>query len=522
MDYNRNSLELLYRVSRELADTLDLQQVVTQVLSLSVKYAGAERASLILVDEHQQPTNAALIINGQLIQPDLDEMALTLENGLAGWVMRNREYALLLDTSKDDRWLKRPDDEKNQSGAKSAIGIPLLAHDKLEGVMTMVHGKPNQLDEADAELLRAIASQAGIAVKNARLHQSLEIAHQRYRNLFNHSIDSIFITALDNRIIEVNQQAALTTGFSMLQLCKMNMDQVHMIQEHEEIRELAKRPLDSLVSYESEIKGAEEKSIPVEVNVQGVLIDNEKHLQWIMRDISERKALDSVREDMIGMIYHDLRSPLANIISSLDMLEMLAPQEPGTSIHSIYSIATRSTERLQRLISSLLDIQRLEAGENIVKQTWVPLKGFLEEIEESVEPSVTSKQQIFSIKKPDELQEVWLDEDMIKRVLINLVENANKYSPVESKIELRIQPSDQEIRFTVADNGPGIEQKARERIFNKFSRLQASNFPKGIGLGLAFCKLAVEAHAGKIWVESELEVGSQFIFTLPINNDRQP
>ena len=145
----------------------------------------------------------------------------------------------------------------------------------------------------------------------------------------------------------------------------------------------------------------------------------------------------------------------------------------------------------------------------------------MDEVEESVQPALASKQQVFQIQNSDHLQEVWLDEDMIKRVLINLVENANRYSPVESKIDLLIQKLENDVRFTVADNGPGIDQKARDRIFNKFSRLQASSYPKGIGLGLAFCKLAVEAHAGEIWVESELEKGSQFIFTLPINNDRQ-
>ena len=203
MDYNRNSLELLYQISRELADTLDLQQVINQVLCLSVKYAGAERGSLILLDENEQPIEAAIIINGQLIQYSVDQMRGTLDNGLAGWVVRNRKSALVSDTSKDDRWLKRPDDEQSQSGAKSAIAIPLLAQDKLEGVMTMVHCEPYKLNETDETLLGAIAAQAGIAVKNARLHQSLEVAHQRYRNLFNHSIDSIFITDLQNQIIEV-------------------------------------------------------------------------------------------------------------------------------------------------------------------------------------------------------------------------------------------------------------------------------------------------------------------------------
>jgi PAS domain S-box-containing protein len=515
MNDNQNSLELLFRISRELADTLDLQKVINQVLSLSVKYVGAERGSIILLDENESPLDAAIIIDEQLIQPSLEQMRSTLDNGLAGWVKRNRRTALLPDTSKDDRWLKRPDDHADQSGAKSAIGIPLLAHDRLEGVMTIVHGDVHHLNEADEKFLEAVATQAGIAVKNARLHQSLEIAHQRYRNLFNHSIDSIYITDLAGNIIEVNQQAALASGYSMNQLHQINMNQLHKIEAPEKILELEVRSLDSLISYESEIITASEKKIPVEVHVQGVMINQEKCLQWILRDISERKELDSVREDMIGMIYHDLRSPLANIVSSLDMLVMLAPPEPGSPIQSIYSIASRSTDRLQRLISSLLDIQRLEAGENIVKQQWVSIEEFINEIEESVQPAMAAKQQVFSIERPADLHQIWLDGDMMKRVLINLVENANKYCPIESKIILSIENAQHELRFKVADNGPGIDQQARERIFSKFTRLQASTFPKGIGLGLAFCKLAVEAHQGKIWVESELNNGSQFIIALP-------
>jgi PAS domain S-box-containing protein len=521
MDYNRNSLALLYRVSRELADTLDLHKVINQVLSLSVQHAGAERGSLILLDENDQPTEVAIIIQGQFIKYNALQMLEPLENGLAGWVVRNRTAVLLADTSKDTRWLKRPDDEKDQSGAKSAICVPMLAHDKLEGVLTLVHGKPHQLKETDKELLEAITAQAGIAIKNARLHQSLEIAHQRYWNLFNHSIDSIFITDITGVIIEVNQQAVLSSGFSIDEICKMNISKLLNYVDAEQIQNLVKSPLEQLLSFESEIFTMQQSNVPVEVHVQGVVINKEKHLQWILRDITERKALDSVREDMASMIYHDLRSPLANIVTSLDMLELLAPQEPGTQIHAIYSIATRSTERLQRLISSLLDIQRLEAGENIVKQIWVPVQSFLADIRQCVQPALTAKQQIFSIHCPDHIQKIWLDEDLIKRVLINLIENANKYCPIESKIDLIIEQSDNMYKFTVADNGPGIEQTAREKIFNKFSRLQASNNPKGIGLGLAFCKLAVEAHHGKIWVEGKIEQGSKFIFTLPLDNDRQ-
>jgi signal transduction histidine kinase len=128
---------------------------------------------------------------------------------------------------------------------------------------------------------------------------------------------------------------------------------------------------------------------------------------------------------------------------------------------------------------------------------------------------VENKNQEISMLVPKDLPGVWVDEDMLRRVLTNLLENAVKYTPTGSKIYLGARQDGEMVLMWVQDTGPGIPPDERERIFDKFTRLHGSGGPKGLGLGLAFCRLAVEAHGGQIWVEDGPEIGACFKFTLP-------
>jgi signal transduction histidine kinase len=258
--------------------------------------------------------------------------------------------------------------------------------------------------------------------------------------------------------------------------------------------------------------------LPVEIHVRKVMINEKELIQWTLRDISERKALDALREDMMSMIYHDLRSPLANIISSLDILDTLLPKD--ASIAPVFQIAVRSTDRMQRLINSLLDIKRLEAGQPITNPKSVNMNILIQESIEAVEPTITSKRQNLELDIQADLPQLSADEGMLKRVIINLLENAIKFSPLDGTIALSAKSEDQQLFISIKDSGPGIPDEAKDRIFNKFTRLDAKSFPKGIGLGLAFCKLAVNAHAGKLWVASTIGQGSQFNILLPLQKDQ--
>jgi signal transduction histidine kinase len=204
------------------------------------------------------------------------------------------------------------------------------------------------------------------------------------------------------------------------------------------------------------------------------------------------------------------------VVSSLDVLEAMVPTVSDSSVKSLLDIAIRSTERIERLTNSLLDLRRLEAGQPIGNQQQVAPCALAQEAADTVLPIVENKNQEISMMVPDDLPNLWVDGDMLRRVLTNLLENAVKYTPAGCVIYLGAREEDGMVMMWVQDTGPGIPPNERERIFDKFTRLHGRGGPKGLGLGLAFCRLAVEAHGGKIWVEDGPESGACFKFTLPI------
>jgi signal transduction histidine kinase len=150
-----------------------------------------------------------------------------------------------------------------------------------------------------------------------------------------------------------------------------------------------------------------------------IQVGNELNLQWILRDITERKDLDHLREDLIAMVYHDLRSPLANIISSLEVLDAMFPPGGDDTVQSLVAIATRSTDRIQRLTNSLLDINRLEAGQSIGNRQPLHVAELIQEVADTVLPNVDNKDLSLTWQAPANLPEVFADADMLRRVMIN-------------------------------------------------------------------------------------------------------
>ena len=169
-DRTKALLELLYNVSREVATALDLRTVLQRVLYEVMQNVGGERFSIVVLDDAGKAVDATIVYGKQFHEHTTQQLRDTVERGLAGWVIRNPKAALILDTSKDERWLMRPDDAIDKSGVKSAICVPLLARENLVGVLTLVHPAPNAFSEEQLDLMQAIADQAGVAVLNARLY----------------------------------------------------------------------------------------------------------------------------------------------------------------------------------------------------------------------------------------------------------------------------------------------------------------------------------------------------------------
>ncbi|MEN6299433.1 MAG: GAF domain-containing protein, partial [Anaerolineaceae bacterium] len=628
------SLELLYNVNRELTAALDLHTVLQRVMILSMKNIGAVSGSIIVLDENEDPIESAIVIGDRIIEHTTAQLQVIFKQGLAGWVAKNRQAVLIDDTSQDKRWLRRPDDEEEATGPKSAVSVPLQVRDQLIGVMTLVYSSPGFFKQEHLELLQIIADQAGIAILNARLYaesqrralvmaalaesaaaitgslkleevlqrildqisqalrvevvslalidskqeelvfrastslknqnvlgirlklgqgvagwvalhgkgvivpdvsndnrffpgvdkrthfqtraiacapirwrgevigilealnpiegsfeqdallvltgigglagtairhaqlfESHQAAHQRYRELFEDNIDPILITNCQGVILEANRQAEILSGLKSETLRNMPISNLQVVDESKVGKAFSELDSGETISYEAVLVSQTGDSTPVHVYVHKVQIEGVPHLQWILHNLTERKNLENLRNDLISMIYHDLRSPLANVVSSLDVLETMLPLDKDPALKSLLNIAIRSTERIQRLTNSLLDMRRLEAGHAVGNfQPTSPLALAMEAVDAVLPTAQTKKQEIVMQLSPD-LPQVWVDAEMIKRVLINLLENAVKYSPSESQIILGSQVNDEHVLIWVQDNGSGIPEADQNRIF---------------------------------------------------------
>jgi signal transduction histidine kinase len=271
-----------------------------------------------------------------------------------------------------------------------------------------------------------------------------------------------------------------------------------------------------------DVVDAYRQPIPLEINARNVRYGSQSCVQWVGRDISARRETDRMRQDLINMLVHDLRGPVGNLINTIELLPMLlgAVNVSNPKIDRFLDLARRSGQEVRDLVDSMLDVSRLEGGEIYLQRSMVNLDELFQAVTDQVTQRAMSKEMELIIEPiPADMPEVWLDQNMIRRVLINLVDNAIKYTPVGGRVALTSRLEGQTLCLAISDNGPGISPADQARIFKKFSRVDHSaNAPSGVGLGLAFCKLAVEAHNGQIWIESEGTPGqgSTFHVALPI------
>jgi signal transduction histidine kinase len=250
----------------------------------------------------------------------------------------------------------------------------------------------------------------------------------------------------------------------------------------------------------------------------------------VLHDITEGKELERMREDLTHMMVHDLRSPLTVIMGGLHLLRKVI-KDPSARVEMLLDLATNSSQRMLELVNSLLDISRLEAGQMQMEIKARSLPNLVDRARERVAPLALEDGIALQIDLPPDLPHVAVDANLVTRVLVNLLDNAIKFSPQGSVVSVSADgvsaiPMFEESEITlqhyisvsVTDTGPGIPEKYREKIFEKFSQVKEQESRRGLGsgLGLTFCKLVVEAHGGHIWVESQMGQGSTFTFTLPV------
>lgn len=236
------------------------------------------------------------------------------------------------------------------------------------------------------------------------------------------------------------------------------------------------------------------------------------------------QELDRLKSDFVANVSHELRTPLTAIKGAIDLL-LREVAGPLNEKQTHYLARVRSnTHRLAGLIMDVLDLSKIEEGKIELHAAPVSLAGLVHEIVETLQPIATEKKVVLQAAIPESSLLVWADRDKITQVLTNLIGNAVKFIPTGGKVNVSATIEGGEwVRVSVIDDGPGISQDEKDRIFDKFYQIAevGGAKPKGTGLGLAISKALVELHGGKIWLESELNHGSTFHFTLPVSGSRQ-
>lgn len=419
----------------------------------------------------------------------------------------------------------------------SVIAVPIARGGKVRHVLCVAFEAERRLEEREINMVTQLAIQASGHLHNAELHERILENNSRMRAILDSTRDGMVLLDDRGRLIEVNPAAQRLIGINLsdhlnepfvetlLRYIESDDDQSAGY-SREELKKLARiQRLEPVgITRREFARQVPPNSVIYVEEIGSPVLDEHEHLYGrllTLRDITEEKLLESYREEISSMLVHDLRSPLAAIISAHRIaLENLALPNGADTVRQSLEASLTSAERLMVLVNSLLDIRR---GQKMtLERTSVSISELIESARRTLEATAQKYNIPVEIVVPPDLPPVNVDAEKIQRVLINLLDNALRFTPAGKPLRLSVehQPERRKLCVCVADSGPGIPEKERERIFEQYWQVK-ENRPlrgsKGSGIGLTFCQKVLEAHGERIWVQSPGPLpGACFAFTLPV------
>lgn len=421
-----------------------------------------------------------------------------------------------------------------ERGIQHILVVPLRGAKLLIGTLWIGYSQTAPA-QAERELAVLYAKMAGAVIENMYLVEAVRNAHDRLASIISSTREGMLLIGADHHVAMANPAFIQLLGLERVRIQGRGIEELSASDELQHLpRELRQSLCDALLGIidgsletsEGEWRlplGAERDitwhALPVRAttsDANGVLL--------VIRDVTADRQMERMRQDLANMIVHDLRSPLTNMMVSVDLLLKRTTGPLTESQARILSIASSSCQQMLDLVNALLDIRRLEQRTRELQCQPVDLADIADIVFERLERTaedrrITLRNEVATTKH------VCADPDMIRRVLQNLVDNALKFSAAGGSVMVRADDRGAQelnrphaagewIMVEVQDWGIGIAEEYHQVIFELFAQAPDGQ-GRGTGLGLAFCKLAVEAHGGKIWVESAPGRGASFFFTLP-------
>lgn len=516
---NLQRANALYQISRSLVERHELTEMLQLAVEGTAQALQADRVALFLLDmENERALELFRAGNGKdnIIKVPFEELMA----GLTGWAVRRKEPVLSSKREPDPRESPEVKARRQETQVGSIAVVPLVFADTVYGTITALN-RPEQPDFTadDLQLLSSIAVQVAVTVRNLRLFDHVTEEQQRLRALVQSARDGVILIGMSLQVLVVNEAALHYLGLdghpdewvnrTLWEALSALRDQApyaarDLLHEMRRI-ERGDEPAGS-GEYQIGSHSLEWYNLPVASSDKplGRLI--------ILRDVTEARSVEKMREDLTHTMVHDLRNPLTGIMGSLNLLSKHAGETLPPQYQTLFNIARSSTERMLSLVNAILDISRLESGRLPLTLEPFSLNELVQEVLTLQLPLAEQKQITLTSELPPEGLLVVGDKGLLGRVIQNLVGNALKFTPDEGQVSVSAFAQGAKIQVAIQDTGPGIPLDLQERLFQKF--VTGTYEGKGSGLGLAFCRMVLEAHDERIWVSSKPGKGTTFTFTL--------
>ena len=534
----RDRANLLYKVAQEMTRTLDLDRVLNRTLARVSQALGVRQASILLLD----PESGYLVYRAALGRSTVlprggKPTRFRRGIGLAGWVLEHNECAIITGLDRDPRWEVDPE-KKGQS--QSVLAVPLSSAEQVLGVMLLFHPDSNHFDDDHVWLATAAANHISAAVKNtelytlvrnqaARLGQMLReqrsIASQRMA-ILSSIADGVAVCDEYDRVIVVNDAARQITRLTNQELIGQPSsvlfaaftDQGQQA-AYEAMAEITVRPHARQYVEPASILLTRENQV-VQTSFAPMLDERQQFSGTVIvfRDVTLEQEMAQAKNVFVSTVAHELRTPLTSIKGYTDLILKGAMGTLTDGQEHFLNIVRSNVDRMSTLVSDLLDISRIEAGRIQLELQPLQLTQIVQEVCDSVAGTIEERELVLDIDPQPDTPTVYADRGRIIQVLTNLLSNAYRYTPAGGSITVSTRPVEGAVLVQVADTGIGISAEHKERIFERFYRVNHPlvNQQAGTGLGLPIVRSLVELHGGKVWLESEPDKGSTFSFTLPL------
>ena len=520
----------LYAITRTTSRSLAVEEVLEQALSSAISLLAFSAGLIALVEsddsiQSEQQQGDLRLVAARGLPTDLVEHFRRdgLQDTLTAYVHQRQESLVIEDSQRGmSPEIKQVAEHLLDYGYRAYAGIPLLHQGQSLGVMSLVAREPRSSSTYDVAMLGTIGQQIASAVANARLFQATLIGHSRSQALIRSSRDGIILIGMNGRILILNPPT-----LKLLRLPGLPQEWLgrKLGEALAVLRVFAPTALRAVLAERRRIRHENKSSGEGEIEVpphtahwvrlpvttgavtQGQLI--------MLYDVTAERAAERLREDMTHTMVHDLRNPLSSISAALEMVtEGMLGDVPLDQL-DVLRVALNSTHRMLELVNAILDVSRLESGRMPLEQRAFDLAALIAESLQAQSALAGEKNIRLEARISADLPQAWADAKIIARVLQNLIGNAVKFTPAEGRVSVAAQPDDEtpsKVIVRVSDTGPGIPPEIQFRLFQKF--VSGRQPGRGSGLGLVFCKLALEAHGERIWADSAPGQGTTFSFSL--------